>query len=305
MRVTALAPAKINLTLDIFSLRDDGYHEVSMIMQTVSLYETVTVTASKNSSPPKPDDNGEIIITCDREGVPCDSRNIAYKAAVEFFRYTGLTHGNITVGIQKKIPFGAGLAGGSADGAAVIVILNRIFDTHLSQKQMCEIGEKVGADVPFCIVGGTRHATGTGTTLKKLYPLPKCQIVICKPDISISTAEAYSLADKRTGGHYSYTQLCIPAIYSGSVRNVSDYLHNDFEEVLCLEEINRVKSVMYKNRALGSAMSGSGSAVFGIFLSKRNSNKCYEALKESYGEVFLTEPVSKGVVITDVDLSEE
>lgn len=301
MRLTAKAPAKINLTLDILGRRPDGYHDVSMLMQSVSLYETVTVTADPDE---KPAENGEITITCDREGVPCDSSNIAYKAVKAFFKHTELTHGNIEIDIKKKIPFGAGLAGGSADGAAVIVLLNKIYDTGMREKELCVIGERVGADVPFCIVGGTCHATETGTTLKKVKNLPKCHIVICKPEISISTAEAYRLADRRTGAQFSYTKLCIPALYSGSVRNISDFLHNDFEEVLALEEINRVKKIMYKQKALGCAMSGSGSAVFALFLSKKSADKCAQKLSETYGEVFVAEPLKYGCEILPEEASE-
>lgn len=301
MRITATAPAKINLTLDILSRRPDGYHDVSMIMQSVSLFENVTVEAD----PAHTGDEGVITITCDKEGVPCDNTNIAYKAAKAFFSFAGITHGDVHIDIKKNIPFGAGLAGGSADGAAVIVILNRLYDTHLTEGDMCLIGERVGADVPFCIVGGTRLATGTGTTLKKVRALPKCYVLICKPEISISTAKAYALADSRTGAKFSYTDLCLNALYSGSIRNVSDFLHNDFEEVLALDEINSIKSVMFKNKAHGAAMSGSGSAVFGLFLTKKNAEKCAEILKNTYSDVYVTEPTKVGCAITDIqDISE-
>lgn len=299
MRLTATAPAKINLTLDILSRRADGYHDVDMLMQSVSLCETVTVTADPESTT-----QGEITITCDKEGVPCDEKNIAYKAAKAFFDFISRPYPDIAIHIHKEIPFGAGLAGGSADGAAVIVILNRLFDTKLTTSQLCQIGEKVGADVPFCIVGGTKRATGTGTTLHKLPRLPKCHIVICKPEVSVSTAQAYALADKRTGARVSYTDLCVRALYNGSVRNVSDFLHNDFEEVLCLDVINEIKSVMLKSKALGAAMSGSGSAVFGIFLTEKAALKCAETLREEFAEVFTTTPVNEGVVITDINYSE-
>ncbi len=301
MRLSAKAPAKINITLDILGKRPDGYHDVSMIMQAVSLCETVTVTAEPQDMV---SEAGVITITCDRDGVPCDSRNIAYKAAKAFFAYCNITHGDICIDIKKEIPFSAGLAGGSADGAAVIVLLNRIYDTRLSTNELCEIGEKVGADVPFCIVGGTYHATGTGTTLRKLRNLPKCYIVICKPEISISTSEAYALADKRTGGQYSYTELCLPALYSGSIRNVADFLHNDFEEVLCLDEINKVKRIMYDNKALGAAMSGSGSAVFSLFLNEKKAKLCAEALSKEYSEVFVTMPLKDGCVVLPENFSE-
>ena len=300
MRITATAPAKINLTLDILSRRPDGYHQVDMLMQSVSLYETVSVTADPEDS----SENPEIIKTCDKEGVPCDSSNIAHKAAVKFFEYTGISYGKVQIDIHKEIPFGAGLAGGSADGAAVIVILNRLYDARLSEEELCSIGEKVGADVPFCIVGGTKRATGTGTTLKKLPKLPKCHIVLCKPEISISTSEAYALADKRTGARFSYTDLCVNALYSGSIRNVSDYLHNDFEEVLSLDVINSIKSVMLKNKARGAAMSGSGSAVFGLFISESKALKCADALKAEYDDVYVVVPTKEGCVITDISYNE-
>lgn len=300
MHIQAIVPAKINLTLDIMSRRPDGYHEVDMLMQSVSLYENVTVTAD-------PEDNsteGSITITCDKEGVPCDSSNIAYKAVKAFFDYIKKEHGDIHIDIKKNIPFGAGLAGGSADGAAVIVILNRLYNTALKMDELCEIGAKVGADVPFCICGGTKRAVGIGTTFKKVPKLTKCYIVICKPEISISTAKAYALADSRTGAKFSYTDLCANALYSGSVRNVCDYLHNDFEEVLSLDEINKIKSIMLKSKALGSAMSGSGSAVFGIFLTERKAKACAEILKKEYEDVFVVAPVKEGAAITDIKISE-
>ncbi len=300
MQIQAIAPAKINLTLDIMSRRADGYHEVDMLMQTVSLFETVTVSANPEDS----DAKGIITISCDKEGVPCDSTNIAYKAAKAFFEYTKLTHGDVHIDIKKQIPFGAGLAGGSADGAAVIVILNRLYNTVLKMDELCEIGAKVGADVPFCICGGTKRAVGIGTTFKKVPKLTKCYIVICKPVISISTAKAYALADSRTGAKFSYTDLCANALYSGSIRNVCDYLHNDFEEVLALEEINNIKSIMLKSKALGAAMSGSGSAVFGIFLTERKAKACAEILKNIYEDVFVVTPVKEGAKITDIKLSE-
>lgn len=299
MRVTAQAPAKINITLDILSCRADGYHDVDMLMQAVSLYDKVTVTAN-----PEDTSQGEITVTCNKEGVPCDSSNIVYKCAKAFFDYTGKIHGDMTIHIEKTIPFGAGLAGGSADGAAVIVILNRMYDTKLKEDELCSIGERVGADIPFCIVGGTRRATDIGTTLHKLPKLPSCHILICKPEVSISTAKAYALADSRTGAKFSYTDLAVKALYSGSIRNVSDFMHNDFEEVLSLDVINSIKSVMLKGKAQGSAMSGSGSAVFGLFISERKALKCADILRETYEDVFVVTPCRTGVSITDISYDE-
>ncbi|MGN1138461.1 MAG: 4-(cytidine 5'-diphospho)-2-C-methyl-D-erythritol kinase, partial [Ruminococcus sp.] len=159
MKIKVKAPAKINLSLDVIKKRPDGYHDVAMVMQSVSLYDYVTVETN---------DTDKINIFCDYPDVPCDERNIAYKACQAFFDYVKMDINGVDVTIEKNIPTQAGLAGGSADGAAVIVALNKLFDTHLKSKELCEIGSKIGADVPFCIVGGTKLAKGTGTDLENI-----------------------------------------------------------------------------------------------------------------------------------------
>lgn len=288
MAFTAAAPAKINLTLDILGKRADGYHNVAMLMQSVSLFDTVNLELTESEN---------IEISCTDLSVPNDEHNIVYKAAKAFFGETDVKNTGVKFHIQKSIPSQAGLAGGSADAAAALRLLNLAFNTRLSDKELCKIGSKVGADVPFCILGGTKLALGIGTDLYKVRSLPKCYIVIVKPALSVSTAEAYALADSRKGEKFNYTDFLKGLLYSGDLSGICSSLHNDFEEVLKLSEINAVKSDLYGCKALGAAMSGSGSAVFGIFRSRRKAEKCVDALKEKYPLVYLTEPTSQGAEV--------
>lgn len=290
MEIKVNAPAKINLSLDILGRRPDGYHELSMVMQTIDLYDTVTVTEN---------DSKEITISCDYEGVPCDKTNIAYKAADLFFNYTRIENPGIHINIDKKIPAQAGMAGGSTDGAAVIVALNKIFNTYLPVKTMKEIGARFGADVPFCIEGGTQLATGIGTDLKKIPSFPDCYIVVCKPPVSVSTAEAYALSDKMNFTHPPFTKELVKAIYMRDIYLITSSLYNDFEVALDLEEVKNVKRIMYKCKSSGACMTGSGSAAFGIFTSKKKAEKCVLQLREQYQDVFLCKPVKDGCKIVD------
>ncbi len=290
MKVKVQAPAKINLTLDVLSRRPDGYHDVSMVMQAVSLYDYVTVETT---------DTQTTQIVCDYPGVPCDESNIAYKACKRFFEYIKEDNPGVKITIEKHIPTQAGLAGGSADGAAVIVGLNKLFSAHLSENEMCEIGAKIGADVPFCIVGGTRLASGTGTDLKKMIMMPKCEIVICKPDISISTAEAYKRIDELKSSHIEYTAEMVKAIYARDIWMVTATLFNDFDMALNLIPINDIKRIMLKNKAMGALMTGSGSATYGIFMQKSKAEKCAKILKENYNYVFVCKPIKDGCVVID------
>lgn len=292
MQVTVLAPAKINLSLDILSKRPDGYHDVAMVMQSVSLYDTVTVSDEVDDS-----FEGDVLVTCDVEGIPTDGRNIVCKAASAFFRYASIASKKIAVDIQKKIPCEAGLAGGSTDAAAVIMALNRIFDAKLTMEQMCEIGALCGADVPFCILGGTRLAKGIGTTMEKIASLTKCSIVICKPDVSVSTKEAYELSDKRPQKQFVVTDEVVKMLFKRNLRGTCQCLYNDFEAVMQIEEISEIKRTMMKNKALGACMSGSGSAVFGIFLNEKKAQACIENMSSSYDRLYLCAPTKEGCKI--------
>ena len=289
--VTVKAPAKINLTLDIVGKRPDGYHDVAMVMQTVSLYDTVTVE--------RLDGEGDRLeVSCPAyPDVPADDSNIVCKAVRAFCKYTESRPVPLRISIDKVIPTQAGLAGGSADGAAAVLALNLIYETHLKEQEMAEICSRFGSDVPFCLLGGTMLATGTGTTLKKLASLPKCSIVLCKPELSVSTAQAYAACDARPPKGFLYTDELIKRLYSRDIRGLSTCLYNEFEQVLELPEINEIKRIMLRCKALGASMSGSGSAVYGIFLNEKKAQACVDVLKEKYDKVFLTKPTKDGCFV--------
>lgn len=288
MKTTVKAPAKINLTLEVLSKRPDGYHELATVMQSVSLYDIITLTDN---------DSEKITLSCNYGGVPCDEKNICYKAAVRFFDYTKLKNKGLHIDIDKTIPIQAGLAGGSSDGAAVIMGLNLMYNAKLKPAEMNNIGECVGADVPFCIEGGTKLCTGIGATMKKLPAFNCSDIVICKPQtVSVSTAEAYQKVDA-LNPHASYTDEMIKALYSRDMFMISTTIFNDFELALQIPEVNEIKSIMLKNKARGAGMSGSGSAVFGVFTSPRKAKQCYDQLKEQYPETFLCKPVKTGCTV--------
>ena len=285
------APAKINLTLDIVGKRPDGYHDVAMVMQTVSLYDTVDVEFADG-------EGDSVAVTCPAyPDVPCDERNIAVKAARAFYAATQVAPCPLTITIDKQIPTQAGLAGGSTDGAAVVLALNKLYETHLKMSEMADICARFGSDVPFCLLGGTMLATGTGTTLKKLAHLQKCFIVICKPEISVSTAEAYARCDARPPKDFRYTDELVKRLYARDIRGVASCLYNEFEQVMALDEINEIKRTMMKEKALGAAMSGSGSAVYAIFNSEKKAQSCADTLKETYKNVYITEPLKVGCTI--------
>ena len=295
MKAIVKAPAKINLTLDIVGKRADGYHDVAMVMQTVSLYDTVTVETIG--------EKGEgIEVSCPAyPEVPTDDSKIVCKAAKAFFTATGTAPKPLKITIDKVIPTQAGLAGGSSDGAAVVLALNQLFDAHLKMEEMADICARFGSDVPFCLLGGTMLATGTGTTLKKLRALPDCYIVICKPDVSVSTAAAYAACDARQPKGFLYTDELIKRLYSRDIRGLSTCLYNEFEQVMELPEINEIKKLMLSAKALGSSMSGSGSATYAIFLNKKKAEKCVDILKEKYNKVFLTEPLKDGCRVETIN----
>lgn len=289
--ITVKAPAKINLTLDILGKRPDGYHNVAMVMQTVSLYDTVSVDFADG-------EGDSIAISCPAyPDVPCDERNIVAKAARAFYQQTKTAPRPLTIRIDKVIPTQAGLAGGSSDGAAVVLAMNMLFETHLTMNEMADICAHFGSDVPFCLLGGTMLATDTGTTLKKLAAMPKCHIVLCKPDISVSTAEAYARCDARPAKGFLYTDELVKRLYSRDIRGLSTCLYNEFEQVMELDEINEIKRTMLKAKALGASMSGSGSAVYAIFNNEKKAQACVNILKEKYSRVFLTEPAKTGCFI--------
>lgn len=288
MTVKLKAPAKINLSLDVRGKRPDGYHELVTVMQSVSLYDEITLEEN---------DSGAVTIACDYPGVPCDDRNICAKAAYRFFEACRMPVAGVHITIDKTIPTQAGLAGGSADGAAVIMGLNYMFGTKLTPKEMLDIGAKVGADVPFCLTGGTKLCTGIGDTMQKLPSLRGVHLVICKPDtVSISTAEAYQKVDA-LAPHGCYTDEMVKAFYSRDLFMITSTIFNDFEAALQIPEVNTIKKIMLDSKAKGAGMSGSGSAVFGIFANEKKAKQCAERLKADYPDTFLCKPIKIGCSI--------
>lgn len=288
-KCTVKAAAKINLMLDIVAQRLDGYHDLFMVMQSVSLYDEITVQRVQG---------GGIVLTCSEPTLPTDEKNIAYKAALAFFEKTAVENTGVAIHVKKNIPFAAGLAGGSADGAGVIVALNRLFDTRLSERELCKIGVTVGADVPFCIVGGTLLAQGIGDVLNVLEPLPDCFLVLAKPEYGVNTKEAYAAFDRepwrfRTSDRFGM----LMAMQHASLDEICPLMSNMFEQFIEVPDKVRIRSEMYKSGAKGVCMSGSGPTVFGVFVSAEEAAQCAAALKTFVKDVHICTPVKHGCQI--------
>ena len=282
MEVKVMAPAKINLMLDVTGKREDGYHTLTTIMQTVSLADIVTITEQN--------DNVITVRTTDPT-VPSDEGNITYTAVEKFAEYTNVQYNGLKIDIEKNIPSQAGLGGGSADAAAVLVGLNDIFDTGLSVDQLCDIAVTIGADVPFCVLGGTKLCTGIGEIMSDVTSLEECHIVIAKGNSGISTKTAFEKIDSivvKENHDYS--------CYDGSLCSVKCIGYNIFEEVAENDNIIYIKDKMISMGAEYSAMSGSGSAVFGIFAN--NSAQLCRGYLSDYGFFsVLCHPIDNGAKI--------
>ena len=291
MKIKIKAYAKINLLLDILSKLENGYHSLFMIMQSVGLYDTVTVEKTEGE---------KIEIVCDKEGVPTDERNIAYKAAESFFTFTGVKNSSIKITIEKRIPHAAGLAGGSADGAAVIVALNKIYGTELSYLELVEIGLRVGADVPFCIFGSTRLSQNIGDVLSELPPMPDCSIIICKPEQDVPTGNAYKIYDENSDRirHPDNTGM-LRAVLEKDLDKICLLTNNVFEQVIEVCDRAYIKGVMRKHNASAACMSGSGPSVFGIFYYDKDAERAYAELKKSIDETYICRPVKSGCEIIE------
>lgn len=278
--ISLKAFAKINLSLDVLRKRQDGYHEVRMIMQTIDLYDKVILEVK---------DKG-IEVSCNKPWVPGGPDNIAYKAANLLMQKYNIDRG-ISIRIIKNIPVAAGLAGGSADAAAVLRGMNEIFSLGLSQDELMVLGKDIGADVPFCIKGGTMLAEGIGEVLTDIKPFSNVDIVLVKPRISVSTAWVYNNLNLDKISIRPETQLIIKAISDKDKNYVTQNMQNVLESVT-LEKYSIIKDIkdeLIKFGALGSMMSGSGPSVFGIFENKQKAQYAYENIKVNKWECFLTE----------------
>lgn len=274
--------AKINLSIDVVSKMDDGYHSMRMVMQSVGLYDEITLSCAPGEG---------IFVTTDLKYLPGDERNIASRAASVFLEHTGITGCRLDIGIKKNIPVCAGLGGGSADGAAVLRALNTMFETKLDRPTLERLAVKIGSDVPFCVAGGTALAEGRGEKLTSLPPLPDCRIVICKPSFAISTPELFSRIDCGKIRLRPDTIGLIDALEKGNLSGVARRMYNVFEDVLPkgAGAIGEIKAKLCDRGAIGAVMTGTGSAVFGLFTEERLAREAHEDLKRTYHECFLTE----------------
>lgn len=277
-RAIARSYAKINLTLDVNGKRADGYHDVCMIMQSISLFDLVIVDREQS----------DIRLSCNLKYLPCDERNLAYKAAARFFEECGI-NGGARILIHKNIPVAAGLAGGSGNAAAVLCALNMLYNTHLSDAELCKMGLALGADVPFCIMGGTQLAEGIGERLSAIGGLPKLTVLLVKPPVNVSTAQIYDELDSAKGLVHPDTRAVIKAIENADTQGICAGLSNIMESVTAARypEIEQIKAQMLDFGAAGAVMSGSGPTVFGIFEDVCAAKRACDSFGEKYQEVFL------------------
>lgn len=282
-RAIAKSYAKINLTLDVLGKFDNGYHEVKMIMQSINLFDLVIV----DKQPSK------ISISTNCSYLPVNSKNIAYKAAELFFEKTGI-NGGAKILIHKNIPVAAGLAGGSGNAAAVLCALNLLYNAQSSDAELARLGLMLGADVPYCIFGGTCLAEGIGDKLTPLPPVVGLPVLIVKPPINISTAAIYDKIDGTPGLIHPDTDAALTAVNSGNIDALCANLSNMMETVTIADcpEITEIKSRLVKLGAKTAVMSGSGPTVFGVFPDNYSAKLALDSLSENYEEVFLAHTIS-------------
>ena len=283
--LTLQAPAKVNLTLDILGSRPDGYHEMEMVMQSVSLQDTVTLDLGAP---------GGIRAESGLRFLPTGKENLAVSAALAFREAAGQDWQDLRITIQKLIPVCAGTAGGSSDAAAVLRGLNALTGAGFSPQELARVGEAVGSDVPYCVLGGTALAQGRGEILTPLKPLPPCHIVLCKPAFSISTPALFREWDKQKRRLRPDTKGAMAALDRGDLTALGRRMFNVFEGVLPPQqhrEIEGIKTALIQAGALGAAMSGSGPTVLGLFDREDLAQAAADQLRETYAEVFLTQPV--------------
>ena len=280
---TEAAWAKLNLSLDVLGARSDGFHDLRMVMQSVDLHDDVTVTL---------DDTGVCRAETNRSYLPCGADNVAVRAAQVFLSRAGLTCG-VHIRLHKRIPVCAGLGGGSSDAAAVLRALNRWKDYPLSVYALCELGAQIGSDVPFCVLCGTALAEGRGERLTKLPDTPEMFTVICKPDVCFSTPALYAKLDDVALAKRPDTRAMRAALEKGDLEAIGAGLCNVFEQVAIPDhlELNYIKSIMMSYGAYGAQMTGSGSAVYGLFDSFEYAAVACTMLKDNYPQVFIAKTV--------------
>lgn len=283
MKLTELAPAKLNLTLEVGEKRSDGYHEVQSVMSCAALYDEVTLESGTS---------GGISMTCDCPGLPLDDTNLCLRAAKLFFKKTGIPCDGLHIDLTKRIPMQSGLGGGSADAAAVLRGLRKLYRPEMMIKDLERMAAELGSDVPFCVRSVTAMVRGRGEQLLKLPKLPLCWFVICKPEFSFSTAEMYAKLDEKKPVSSIDTLGLIKALEYQDMQEISDRLGNCFEGVL--EESSEIFAIKNRLLALGArnaCMSGSGSAVYGLFTQEDEAKAAAAELQKAYPQTWFAESV--------------
>ena len=282
--ITEKAYAKLNISLDVSKAREDGYHDMVMVMQTVSLCDELSITL---------DQTGVVRAEADLRYIPRDDRNLAVKAAKLYFAKTGREGTGAVIRMKKRIPVGAGMAGGSSDAAAVIRALSRNFGQELKKDEMMALAEQTGSDVAFCVLGGTALAEGRGEILTPLRDMPDCTIVICKPDYSISTPELFRAIDREKLRVHPDTAGILEAIREGNLAQICRRMYNVFEDVpdRRMKIIGGIKNRLINKGAEGAVMTGTGSAVFGIFTDENTAKKACSAMAKEVPFTCLAKPV--------------
>ena len=284
---TVLARAKLNLTLDVLGKRPDGYHDLKMVMQSVALADTLTVETGTGEG---------LEVRTDLSFLPNNEKNLAAAAALAFQTVTGRDLGGVAIAIEKRIPVCAGMGGGSSDAAAVLRSLERMLGTGQDLAALAGSGERVGSDVPYCVLGGTALAEGRGEVLTPLSALPHCHVVICKPAFSISTPELFRAVDGVRLRCRPDTDGVLAALEAGDLGGVARRMYNVFEDVLPSRqrtEVAAIRSALVQHGALGANMSGTGPTVFGLFDDADRARSAWEELRQTYRDVFLTETVEQ------------
>lgn len=278
--------AKLNLSLDVTGKRDDGYHELVMLMQTVSVGDELTLTRN---------DSGRLSAVCNLRFIPTDERNLAVRAAQTYLRAIGAEGQGLHIRMEKRTPVGAGMGGGSADAAAVLRALNRLYGERFSRRELEELAQGIGSDVAFCVAGGTSLARGRGELLEDLPALPECCFVIAKPEFSISTPELYKKLDSVPLRRHPDTAGLLQGIAAGDLAAICRRMYNVFEDVpdRRMRPVGEIKSVLLDAGALGAMMTGTGSAVFGVFDDRGKAERARAALAKDYRFCALAQPVAR------------
>lgn len=282
-QVRQRAYAKINIGLDVLRRRPDGYHEVKMIMQTVGIYDDLLIEKCEKPG---------IFLQIDKEELPTDQNNLIYKAAQLLLTEKKIQEG-VRISLTKRIPIAAGMAGGSSDAAAALRGMNELFNLGYQTQELQKIGVKLGADIPYCIVGGTMLSEGIGEILTSLPTPPGCTLVIAKPDINVSTKFVYENLHADTLSYHPDIDGMIKALREGSLKGITDRLGNVLETVTTREYpvIEEIKKLMRENGAENALMSGSGPTVFGIFTQEKKAQEAARQLRDRNlaRQVFVTE----------------